>query len=88
MLAHPHSTSSEIVYPSPFPNVLKKGDLNSKCPQLEYSYTRTGGNIPTPLNSVLIKNQFDVGIQNDYTSTTTSRIEDGVISLKLQNVKY
>ena len=86
MLAHPHSTSSEIVYPSPFPNVLKKGDLNSKCPQLEYSYTRIGGT--TTLTSVLIKNQFDVGIQNDYTSTTTSRIEDGVISLKLQNVKY
>ena len=71
MLAHPHSTSSEIVYPSPFPNVLKKGDLNSKCPQFEYSYTRTGGN--TILNSVLIKNQFDVGIQNYYTLTTNGK---------------
>jgi len=72
MLAHPHSTSSEIVYPSPFPNVLKKGDLNSKCRQFEYSYTRTGGN--TRLNSFLIKNKFDVGIQNDYTSTTSSKL--------------
>ena len=51
--------------------MLKKGDLNSKCPQLEYSYTRAGGT--TTLTSVLIKNQFDVGIQNYYTLTTNGK---------------
>lgn len=56
---HPHSTSSEIVYAKPFPNVLKKRSLNPNCPQFEYGYTRVSGDYDI---DPYIKNIFDIGI--------------------------
>ena len=38
MIWHPHSTSYEVITPSPFPLVIKKGSKNTNCPQAKYEY--------------------------------------------------
>ena len=86
---HPHSTSYEVITPSPFPLVLKKGSKNSNCPQAEYEYLSNGdtgaGFTSSTVNTI---NHSDLGILHYYNATTTSKVNYGTVILKIYNAKY
>ena len=81
MIYHPHSTSYEVITPSPFPLVLKKGSKNSNCPQAKYEYLSNGDTAGFTSSTVNTRNHSDLGILHYYTTTTTSKVNHGTIIL-------